>query len=118
MYKHLENKMCKELEALEEKYRTGMEMSEGDLRRIDLLVHSLKSLATYKAMREAEEMQNSNSYMSSRMNSGNSYMNNSYTNNSYANNSYARGRDGRFISQDMSGHYPMNYPPYPEEQRW
>lgn len=119
MYKHLENKMCKELEALEEKYRTGAEMSEGDLRRIDLLVHSLKSMATYKAMKEAEEY-NPNIDNSSYMNS--SRMNNSYMNNSYADSSYARGRDGRFVSRDhgmMSGHYPMNYPPmYPEERRW
>ena len=106
MYKHLENKMCKELEALEEKYRTGAEMSEGDLRRIDLLVHSLKSMATYKAMKEAEEAQryNENSYMSG--NYDNSYMNNAY-----------RSRDmGRYSRDDMSGHMP--YPMYPENRRW
>ena len=97
MYKHLENKMRKELEALEEKYRTNAEMSEGDLRRIDLLAHSLKSLATYCAMKEAEEY-----------NSGNSYMNNSYMNQPM-NNSY--GRMGR---PDMSGHYPY----YQDERRW
>lgn len=98
MYKHLENKMCKELEALEEKYRTGMEMSEGDLRRVDLLLHSLKSMATYKAMIEAQEAQN-------------------YGGNSY-NTSYTRGRDsmGRYASRDMG---PDRYPPYyPEERRW
>lgn len=114
MYNHLENKMSKELSALEEKYRTGAEMSEGDLRRIDLLAHSLKSLATYCAMKEAEEYNNS---YNGNMNGGNSYMNNSYMNNSYA-----RGRDGmgRFTSRDMgpdmSGHYP--YQMYPEERRW
>lgn len=107
MYQHLENKLCKELSALEEKYRTGAEMSEGDLRRIDLLIHSLKSLATYKAMREAEEQP---------------YMNNSYGMNSSYNmgNSYNRGQNpmSRYMSRemnpDMSGHYPM----YPEERRW
>lgn len=50
----LEKKMCKELGILEDKYASGAEMSETDLKRIDLLVHSLKSLATYRAMYEAE----------------------------------------------------------------
>ena len=105
MYKHLENKMCKELEALEEKYRTNTELSEGDLRRMDLLFHSLKSLETYRAMKEADEMR---------------YENNSYSNGSYMNNSYGRDMN-RYVSRDqgMSGHYPMNYPPmYPEDRRW
>lgn len=108
MYKHLENVMCKELQALEEKYRNSNEMSEGDIRRIDLLVHSLKSLATYNAMKDAEEMQSygGNSYMSN----GNSYMNN----NSYMNGNARRGYMSR--DMEMSGHYP--YPMYPEERRW
>ena len=38
-YDLLESKICKELDLLEEKYRTGAEMSEGDLRRLDLLAH-------------------------------------------------------------------------------
>lgn len=101
MYMNLEKKMCKELEALEEKYRTGAEMSEGDLRRIDLLVHSLKSMATYRAMKNAEEYENNQSYM------GNSYTNNA----SYANN--YRGRENPY----NSGHYPYQ-PMYPEERRW
>lgn len=107
MYQHLESKLCKELQDLEEKYRSGAEMSEGDLRRIDLLVHSLKSLATYRAMKEAQGYEDNN-YMG-----GNSYMNNSYAR--------GRGMDGRYISRDMehdmSGHYPA-YPMYPENRRW
>lgn len=112
-YMILENKLCKELEILEEKYRTGAEMSEGDLRRIDLLVHSMKSLATYTAMKQHEMEQYNSSYG---MNNG-SYVNNSYANNSYTDSSYAmrRSMDNR---PDMSGHYPMNYPMYPEERRW
>lgn len=113
MFKHLENKMCKELEALEEKYRTGMEMSEGDLRRIDLLSHALKCLAAYKEKKETEEFNGM---------SGNSYMNNSYMNNSGMNsyaNSYGYGQNkmGRYTSRDMemSGHYP---PMYPDDRRW
>lgn len=108
MYRYLEAKMCKELQILEEKYRTGVDMSEGDLRRIDLLVHSLKSLATYSAMKEAEEMNNTPYNSSYDNNSGNSY-----------NNSYTRGRMDRPMSRDMdmSGHMPYA-PYYPEERRW
>lgn len=51
----LEEKMCKELEMLEDKYKSGVEMSESDLKKIDMLAHALKSLATYEAMKEAEE---------------------------------------------------------------
>lgn len=116
MYMNLEKNMCRELEALEEKYRNGAEMSEGDIRRVDLLAHALKSMSTYKAMKQAEGYdEHGNSYAGN-----NSYMNNSYMNN---NNSYMRGRgmDGRYVSRDMeqSGHYPINYQPmYPEERRW
>jgi len=110
-YMILENKLCKELELLEEKYRTGAEMSEGDLRKIDLLAHAMKSLATYTAMKQSEmgQQYNNNSY---NMNSG------SYMNGSYGNNSYMDMRRSRENGPDMSGHYPMNYPMYPEERRW
>ena len=111
MYINLEKKLCKELEALEEKYRSGAEMSEGDLRRIDLLAHSLKSMATYKAMREAEDAQAYNGHSSYAV-----------SNNSYMNNSYNRGMDGRYMnrdmSQEMSGHFHPTYPMYPEDRRW
>ena len=108
MYRNLESKLCRELEALEEKYRSGAEMSEGDLRRIDLLVHSIKSIATYKAMKEAEEAQ--------------AYSNSSYANNnSYMNNSYAQNRGGQYVNRDMnqemSGHYPAYQPMY-DNRRW
>jgi len=105
----LENKLCKELEILEEKYRSGNEMNESDLRRIDLLTHAMKSLAAYTAMQTESPQMYNNSYMN------NSYMNGSYMNGSYMNNpNYGNNmRNG-----DMSGHYPPNYPMYPEERRW
>jgi len=102
-YMILENKLCKELELLEEKYRTGAEMSEGDLRKIDLLTHAMKSLATFTAMKGSEmPPENYSSY-----GMGNSY-------NSYAD-PYMRGMRSRDMGPDMSGHYPF---PYPEERRW
>ena len=109
-FMNLEYKLCKELEQLEEKYRNGSDMSEGDLRRIDLLVHSMKSLATYTAMKEAED-----AHQMSQM----SGYNNSYSDgNSYNNASY-RGRESmeRYTSNDMR---PEGYSPYmyPQERRW
>lgn len=54
----LEQKMCKELETLEDKYRGGEQMSMQELEKIDKLYHALKSMATYNAMKEAEEYEN------------------------------------------------------------
>lgn len=51
----LEKSMCKELENIERKLEGGQEMSIQDLDKADKLVHAMKSLATYKAMKEAEE---------------------------------------------------------------
>lgn len=104
MYKRhefLETKLCKELDALEEKYRSGADMSEADLRRADMLAHTLKSLEAYDAMKEAKEMNSYNSY----------------------NNSYARGmeqmrsRDGSMNSMryGYSGeHFPYHPGEYPD----
>ena len=51
----IERKMCKEIEAIEEKYRANptAEMTVQDLDRLDKLYHALKSKATYDAMKEA-----------------------------------------------------------------
>lgn len=54
-FESLEKAMCKELEALEQKMKSGTEMSTADLEKIDKLTHAMKSLATYTAMKEAEE---------------------------------------------------------------
>ena len=113
-YVILENKLCKELGLLEEKYRTGAEMSEGDLRKIDLLTHAMKSLYAYTSMKAAEDMQGFDQSYNSYGNMSNGMNGASYQN------SYTRGRDamGRYTSRDMgpdmSGHYPF----YPEERRW
>ena len=104
----LEQKMCKEIEMIEEKYRNpGTEMSIQDLEKLDKLYHTLKSMATYNAMKEAENYEGG---MSGRR---------------------GRGADGRYVSRDAgesfnegyergyseamrgaSGHYPMGYYPY------
>ena len=125
-YMMLEKSLCRELEMLEEKYRNGQEMSEGDIRRVDLLSHAMKSLATYTAMKQAENSYDNssynhplmnNSYMSNNMGNGMSNgMNNNMSNN--MNNGMSNGmNNASYGMRDMSGHYPM-YPGYPEERRW
>lgn len=54
-FEALEKSMCKELEVLEQKFKNGTEMSVNDLEKIDKLTHAMKSLATYKAMKGAED---------------------------------------------------------------
>ena len=105
MGKHdiLEKKMCKELELLESKYTDGTEMTVEDLKKIDMLAHALKSLATYNAMKEAEE----------------------YEMDGY---SGRRGRSpstGRYVSRDMGRSYDDGYsgrymypPMWPPERNW
>lgn len=95
-FEALEKAMCKELEAIEQKLKGGTEMSETDLKRVDMLTHAMKSLATYTAMKDAEEEYGEGD-MSGRR---------------------GRAMNGRFVSRDYgpqsyddgySGHYP--YPP-------
>lgn len=115
MKKHdiLEQKLCKEIELIENKYMANNgEMAIQDVEKLDKLYHTLKSMATYKAMKEAEEYEEGG--MSGRR---------------------GRGADGRYVSRDSgeewndgydrgyseamsrmggnSGHYyPMHYPRY------
>ena len=85
-FEALEKEMCKELEAIEQKMKSGTEMSETDLKRVDMLTHAMKSLATYKAMKEAEEYDMEGS-------SGRR----------------GRGMNGRFVSRDGGSSYADGY---------
>lgn len=51
MFEHIENAMCEELERLNDEYKSGKEITSGDLAKADLIGHALKSLATYEAMK-------------------------------------------------------------------
>ena len=80
----------REMDALEEKYEKGTQLSNQDLAHIDTMAHALKSLKTYEAM------------------AGNS----EYDGGGYEG-SYARGRSrttGRYISRD--GGYDNSYRRY------
>ena len=69
-YEHrdiLEQKMCDEIKMIEKKYENKAgDMDEADVKRLDLLYHTLKSKATYDAMKDAEEYGYSEGRMSGR----------------------------------------------------
>ena len=53
MHNILEQKLCREIELIEQKYQnTQGEMSIQDVDKLDKLYHTLKSKATYDAMKE------------------------------------------------------------------
>ena len=121
-FEALEKSMCKELEAIEQKMKSGTEMSVADLDKVDKLTHAMKSLATYKAMKEAEEYEGG------------------YSSEGDGGISGRRGRamNGRFVSRDggssyaegysrgyseamnqQSGHWPAGpWHGYPPERQW
>ena len=99
-FESLEKEMGKELESIEQKLKAGTEMSETDLKRVDMLTHAMKSLATYKAMIDSRER------------SSRSYMNREGgINRSYAD-GYSEGYD--MGMRHNSGYYPPRnwYGPY------
>lgn len=80
MFENIENVLCDELDKMDEKYADGQEISSGDLAKADLIFHALKSVATYKAMKDGGMMDDGHSERGS----------------------YARGRSrttGRYISR-------------------
>ena len=54
MYPAICDAVHRELDELEEKYSGGAQMSTQDLDVFDKIVHALKSLATYEAMKGAD----------------------------------------------------------------
>lgn len=109
-FEALEKSMCKELEAIEQKMKSGTEMSVQDLDKVDKLTHAMKSLATYKAMKEAEEYGMEDGMSGAR---GRSPMTGRYVSRDPGYSGYGRSYDDGY-----SGHYPMMYPAYPEPRRW
>lgn len=85
-FEMLEKAMCKELDAIERKLEGGQEMSIQDLEKADKLAHAMKSLITYKAMKEAEEYESEG--MSGRR---------------------GRGMDGRYISRTSAAGNSQSY---------
>lgn len=118
----LEQKMCKEIEMIEAKYaqNPSAEMSMQDLEKLNKLYHTLKSQATYAAMKEADQyMEENQNGVSGRRGRA---ANGRYVSRESAN-SYADGYDAGY-SEAMrqmeynSGHYPMPYSDQHIPRRW
>lgn len=85
----LEQKLCREIEILEQKYQNmAGEMSVQDVDKLDKLYHTLKSKATYDAMKEAEEEYGYEDGMSGRR---------------------GRASNGRYVSRDSGASYEAGY---------
>ena len=105
----LEQKMCRELELLEQKYQNQQgEMTVQDLDKIDKLYHALKSMATYDAMKEAENYEGGYSGARRRSPMTGRYVSRD-DGSSYAD-GYSQGYSEAIGQMNHSGHYPM--PPY------
>ena len=116
-YDLLLNKVFKELDLIQEKYRNGAEMTEGDLRRLEMLSHSGASLCKINKFQKDEDIMPMNPSMNGSGN--NSFMNSSY-NNQYQSAYPTNQRDGmqHFMSRES---YPNNsgfMPYYQEDRRW
>ena len=93
----LEQKMCKELEMIQAKYtqNPNQEMSTQDLERVDKLYHALKSMATYSAMKEAENYGEDN-WNNEGIKPGTSEYR-------------GRAMNGRFVSRESANSYTEGY---------
>lgn len=66
MFENLENVLCDELEMVNEQYKDGHEINSGDLAKVDLIAHALKSLAGYKELSGMDDGTSERSYASYR----------------------------------------------------
>ena len=111
----LEKQMCKELEAIEQKIKSGADMTTADLDKADKLAHAAKCLATYSAMKEASEEYDEGNMSGYRGRAMNGRFVSREAGNSYAE-GYSRGyNEARSQMEAQSGHYP--YMP-PERYRY
>lgn len=52
MFEKITDALRNELLDMEDKYHTGAQMNEADLKHIDTMAHALKCIATYSAMED------------------------------------------------------------------
>ena len=100
----LEKKLKSELEAIETKLASGVEMTEKDLDRIDKLAHALKSLKCYMDMEGADEEWEDAGMSGRRGRAANGRYISRDAGRSYSD-GYSRG-----YAEAMSRHYPPEYP--------
>ena len=103
-YETIEKHLCKEVDMIADNINRTNNISIQDIEKLDKIYHTLKSMATFKAMKEAEDYseENQNEGISGRRSMGH-----------MPGKSYADGYNRGY--SDASGHYPM---PYYEPRRW
>lgn len=105
-YENIDEALCREMDKLDKKYASDIEMSMQDLEMIRLIFSSMVKADTHYAMQEEKEWDEDDMSRSGRSSYGRGGMDRSGR----------RGRDsmGRYTSMDMgySGHYPEWMPPY------
>ena len=110
-FESLEKFLCKQLEDLEQNV-TSKGITTQELDQIDKIIHALKSLVTYKAMKESEEYSNPEHGFSG-------YHGRSYTNYNHGQSyedGYSRGyAEGQRQAHDTMNH---NYPAMPYPKNW
>lgn len=106
----IEEKLCKEVDTIKEKIRSSSDISESDLKRLDLLYHTLKSKSGY------ENGMAGMGGMSYETRSGNGGYSGRYSRDMGPG---ASGRYSRDMGPGYSGHYPMAPAPYYyDERQW
>lgn len=106
-YENVDNALCNEMEKLDKKYASDIELSRQDLETIRLLYSSMVKAQTYHAMQDESELDDDMDESGRRGDDGRMYSGRSYRRN--------RDRMGRYTSRDMdgySGRYPEWMPPY------
>ena len=117
MKKHeiIEQELCKEIDKIENALKAGQTMSFDDLKKLDLMYHTLKDISTYNAMKESEEYEGM-SGMRGRSATTGRYV--SRDGGSYED-GYSQGYSQAMeqmnkVGNGNSGHMPF----YPEPRRW
>lgn len=124
MYPYTMKELCREMDSLEEKFRSGGGLTESDLRRAELVSHTMKNIVSYCRMSEGMQEQMVQPDMRSMQNSQMSFGMNSGRMRSYADGPMNNGMSNGPMNSmgNMNGNmsnsygYPMNY--YPEDRRW
>ena len=106
-YENIDEALCREMDTLDKKYASDVEMSVQDLEKVRFLLSSMVKAETYYAMQEDREWDEDETSRSGR----------SYYGRGGMDRSGRRGRDsmGRYVSRDMGGYsggYPEYMPPY------
>lgn len=109
-YEIIKQKLCNEIDTIGRKLENGGDINDNELTRLDKLAHAMKSLATVKAMEDAEEYNGMSGRMGRSYNHGGNMGNNSFAD------GYSRGyADARNSYNDgrMEGHSGVYHPMYP-----